>query len=226
MDSIYHRIDKVNKPTQLHQPLHGGRIGLRSIEFTIGWHNVGVGELFRTRIAGRDGSEAVFMNDKAGLYNFDSLRNMITKVRDLQLTVSKGSGLIDLKIPTGMVIKFAPNIDKMLGLDDTGWLSGRHTGDKPIDVTPIKSLYIHLDELDKEANMYNGSNHSPQSTLLEVVPIGEGQFGEHIVQHFPHPTFKQLERNILSLTPRILDSDGKEINNHDYPFKLTFVYRK
>ena len=81
---------------------------------------------------------------------------------------------------------------------------------------------MHLKELNRGDNFYNDTNNSVESTLLEVVSIGAGKFGTHVLHHYDKPTYKRLNDNTTTLTTHISDNNGKELSNK-FPIILNYV---
>ena len=219
MTKTYHRIE-VDKPTQLHRPI-SGQISLKSIEFTVGWYNITTGD----RLAVKKQEIIVPVPIPEGLYNFDAFKDYFNglKLKEVKLSVSETTGKLTIVPPEGSKLKFSRKIAAMLGIG-TAWIDGKLTGERPINFAPVKSLHVHLAELDKSTNFYDGKNVTFDSSLLEIVPIGDGKFGTHVVHHFDNPTWKALNYEILTLTPSVCDTAGTPIKNK-FAFVLNFVVK-
>ena len=84
---------------------------------------------------------------------------------------------------------------------------------KTLDMTVIKSLYIHLDQLNSSYNYLDGS----PSRVLAVIPIMNKQFGDIISVRFEHPEFKHLTHGTIpELKLEMKDVNNKIIDNHGY----------
>ncbi len=95
--------------------------------------------------------------------------------------------------------------NKNFGTDTT------HVGKRPVDFAPIKSIYIHLEQLNTSQNFANGA----PSTILAVVPIENKEFGDIVYVRFEYPEFKYLSNGaITELQIIIRDENGIKINNN------------
>jgi len=100
----------------------------------------------------------------------------------------------------------------LLGLDDGlhgVWLeSVIYIGDRAIDFAGIKTLQIHLEQLNTTGNYVDGD----PSTLLANVGLGRYTFGDTVTVRFEQPMFKHLRNGHVSeLMITIRDNGGKKI---------------
>jgi len=195
-------------------------VGLRSITFTVGWHNIEQGETFSWRIAG--GAEES-INIPPGLYWFDRLKNVLNLASPTHtLEVDKINGLITLRVEPGIEILLSDGLLKLLGLDDGlggVWLSaGEYTGDRPVNFGTRQELWVHLEEISTVENTVNGA----PSTLLAAIGVGNHSYGDIRTIRYECPEYKRLQcGHITEFKITIRDKTGKEISNHDLPIDAT-----
>ena len=222
MNKTYFRIEVSDttgdKPIQLHRPI-SGQIALKSIEFTVGWYNITAGDKFSVKKQETIAPALI----PAGLYNFEAFKNYFNglKLKETELSTSRTTGKLTIVPPERSKLKFSKKIADMLGIG-TDWIDGKVTGERPINFAPVKSLHVHLGELEKSTNFYGGKNTTFDSSLLEIVSIGDGKFGTHVVHNFNNPTWKALNGSVLTLTPSVCDTLGAPVKNK-FAFALNFV---
>ena len=180
------------------------RVGLKSFTYTLGWYNIN--------------DESIKINGgkpiqlPPGYYSFQQLVNVFERYK-ISLRVNKVNGKVILNTPRE--VKISKGLKDMLGFE---W-NRRFNINEPIesvktlDMTVIKSLYIHLDQLNSSYNYLDGS----PSRVLAVIPIMNKQFGEIISVRFEHPEFKHLKQGaITELKFEMKDVNHKTIDNHGY----------
>jgi len=186
-------------------------VGLRSIIYWVGWHNIRQEERLRWK-TDQDG-RIISKLLKPGLYSFNQLKEVLMEVGSgIVLEVDKTDGRITMAVPAGIQIQLSPGLKLLLGLDDEGWLdTGTYTGDRPVDFAIDSALHIHLDQVNTSKNMLDGA----PSTLIGVVPVPKHcQFGEAASFHFHHPEFRELQDGTVGeLKVRVTDSRRNLIEN-------------
>ena len=180
------------------------RVGLKSFTYTLGWYNIN--------------DESIKINGgkpfqiPPGYYSFQQLVNVFERNK-ISLRVNKVNGKVILNTPRE--VKISKGLKDMLGFE---W-NRRFNINEPIesvktlDMTVIKSLYIHLDQLNSSYNYLDGS----PSRVLAVIPIMNKQFGDIISVRFEHPEFKHLTHGTIpELKLEMKDVNNKIIDNHGY----------
>jgi hypothetical protein len=190
------------------------RIGLRSFSHYVGWYNTLAGETFEWwEVAGQTNTICI----TPGLYSLDALVNLLRmELVTCQLEVSTVNGIVKMTIPNGYECRLSAGLLSLLGLDDYGWLdAGIYVGDRPLDFSYPKALYIHLDQLSTTNNMVDGA----PSSLLAIIPMSLKGFGEVNTIYYSNPEFRLLQCGTIDeLKLRITDSYGQSIDNHGLPF--------
>jgi hypothetical protein len=230
---MYHYLTSVQKgdAVRLQQYIDNSegrlRVGLRAITYTVGWHNVktiGTAAWATNNTGGAGGP-----NDKAihvwpGLYSFKQVRELVTgEGGPVVFSLDKTDGVIKLVVDPGRSIQLPDELMSLLGLDDGlggRWLHGpdAYKGDRPVNFTPLKGLYIHLEQINTTGNIVDGA----PSTLLAVVDLREHEFGDIRTLRISRPEFKRLRSgavNEWNLTIR--DEAGNTVDNHNMPINLT-----
>jgi hypothetical protein len=196
-------------------------VGIKSISYWNGLYNVQPGEYIQFLYQATVDTNYI----DAGLYNFDKLQKLFASA-GAQLTVSKVNGLVKLKVPTGYQIIISGGITKLLGFTSlvSGWiLPGTYVGDKYIDLTPIKSLYIHLDQINTSNNFFDGS----PSTLIGVITVRNNAFGENTTIQYEHPAFRKLANGTVSeLSVHVRDRRNNKIDNTNLPIDIMLQFIK
>ena len=199
------------------------RVGLRSITYTIGWHNLKNQEVH----VRRGGTPHAIILITAGLYNFDQLK-AILEVEGLILTVSRFNGFVTLVVPDGLEVMFGNELSALIGLDDglhDHWLdSGQYHGDRPVSFAPIRALHIHLEQLDKHYNFADGRH----SSLLAIVGLQQQhKFGDIITMWVEHPLMVPLIGGPISeLKVEVRDDTGRILDNHNLPISVVLEISK
>ena len=201
------------------------RVGLRSITYCVGWFNIPSGESFSW---GNDGSLIQTAEVSPGLYSWAQLRDLLKQIHNgITLEVSRVNGLITLKVNHGWAIRLTDGILTLLGLDDglSGkWLTaGNYSGDRPVNFTPTKMLYLHLEQINTTSSIVDGA----PSSLLCMVGIKCHSFGDIHTVRFEHPEFKHLRAGTIhELEVKIRDDTGQILDNHDLSVSLVLEVRK
>ena len=209
--------DITTGPTYLQQPVDNRdgclRVGLRSITYTVGWFNVTKNE----QVVSSKGVRSVV---RPGLWTLQQLRlHLSSSFKDLILTPDETTGLLDVQPAQGNV-QFSEGLLQLLGFEQTHGLfqAGRsERGRRPVNFSPNRLLFIHLEQLNTTENALNGA----PSSLLAVVPVGGWAYGEIKTSVFPNPAFKSLRQGTLSeLELEIRDERGNRIDNHSLPVSV------
>ena len=204
----------------LQQPIDnrssGLSIGVSSVIYWVGYHNVSVDEY----ISIRRGEDLSKVPVAPGLYNCTQLGKIISDaVEGAEMKVSETDGLVALEIPSEYSVLLSPGLKSLIGLEDEGWFtSGKYVGDRVVDFVPFKAICIFLDELSTTENVVDGS----PAALLDVIPVGTEGFGRCVSQRFSSPAFKRLQHGIIgSLSLRIEGLGGEPIDNHSLPIIIS-----
>ena len=97
----------------------------------------------------------------------------------------------------------------------------------PLDFAIIKSLYVHLSDINESHNYHNGS----PTDLLAVIPIENKSCGDILTVRFEHPEFKRLKNGaITKLKLVVKDENNNIVDNNGLPMssvlekKMVFIY--
>jgi hypothetical protein len=208
-------------------PDDGMGVGLGSITYTVGWHNVDKEESFSWRRTVRGWLDSVLQSTEStpvvnnvdpGLLSFYFVKKIVEEKSGATLEVNETNGLIDLTVPDNLNVKFTAGILNLLGLDGDGWLdAGKYVGDRPVNFNPTKRLNVHLEQINTTNNSLDGA---PTNLLRSVAVVGD-KFGSTSTVNFPHPHMKRLESGTISeLKISIRDNIGTRIDNHDQPISV------
>ena len=93
------------------------------------------------------------------------------------------------------------------------WLdAGTFVGDRPVNFSSTKMLYLYLEQLNTTDNYVGGA----PSALLAMVGLGCHSFGDIDTVRVRRPDFKRLRRGTVSeLKVVIMDDTGRPLDNHD-----------
>lgn len=222
---MYHTLTNVQtgEPVTLQRPIdnHLGtlKVGLRSITYTVGWYNVGVGESFSWR---NSGDASGWQHQRVlvpGIWSFSHLQELLeSSITNVSLDASKTTGLITLTIPAGLEVQFTDGLSKALGLDDGQELdAGSYSGDRPVNFAMTRTLHVHLGQINTTHNTIDGA----PSTLLTVLGVEKHSFGDIATVDFAVPQYKRLSDGTLGeLKVTICDDKGKLIDNHNLPISV------
>ena len=229
---MFHTLSNVQRgeaiPLQQYIDNRDGRlsIGLRSITFAAGWHNIEKGEKFSWKSHPRRGdleSPEEYITIPPGLYGFDRLKEVLKGASSRPthtLTACGENGLITLTVAPGWAILLSDGLPALLGLDDGlggVWLdAGVYTGDRPVNFATQQMLWVHLEELNTSENIADGA----PSTLLACIGLGQHAFGDINTARMECPEFKRLRYGTISeLKVSIRDAHGK-LSNQDLPIHV------
>jgi len=206
------------------------RVGLRSVTYTVGWYNVGAGESISLRAAGDGRSTTIEV--PPGLYSLEILSKLFKDgvnagLEKIAISANMVNGLITLTIGTGWEILLTDGLLQLLGLEDGlggQWLdAGTYTGDRPVNFATMKTLRLHLEQLDTTHNAVDGG----PSTLLAVIGLGRHAFGDISTIRIEHPEFKHLCAGTVGELKVVLRGDnGKILDNHGLPISVTLEFQQ
>lgn len=200
---MYHTISDIDKTILLQQYINNRdgnkRVGLKSIRYSISWHNVHHGFIRKTgethqRIAN-------------GYYSFQQMADEFRK-GDIVLSVNEANGIVSLNTPTEL--KISKELRNMLGFEHKHKFEPNelHHGNTFADFAIHKSLYIHLEQVSTSHNYLDGK----PSTLLAVVPVENKEFGEIMTARFERPEYKRLVNDVITeLKLEIRDENNNKI---------------
>lgn len=205
-------------PTYLQMPVDNRdgslRVGLRSITYTVGWFNV-----TKKQVVSSKGVAKVV---HPGLWTLQQLRSHLSSTfKDLILTPDETTGLLQIDVrPAQGNVHFSEGLLQLLGFEQTHGLfkAGRaYSGQRPVNFSPNRLLFIHLEQLNTTDNTLNGA----PSSLLAVIAVEGWAYGEIKTSVFHNPAFKSLRQGTLSeLELEIKDDHGNRIDNHSLPVSV------
>ena len=182
-------ISDISNPVNLQQYIDNRdgfkRVGLKSYTYCWGWHNI------HNEVLQKDGESLVRI--PSGYYSFQQLAD-IFRSHKINMSVNETNRRVTLTTPSEL--KISKRLKTMLGLQIKGRFFPKQTyqGDRPLDFAVIKSLFVHLSEINSSYNYFNGSS----SDVLAVVPIENKSFGDIVTVRFEHPELKPLKTGALS----------------------------
>ena len=182
-------ISDISNPVNLQQYIDNRdgfkRVGLKSYTYCWGWHNI------HNEVLQKDGESLVRI--PSGYYSFQQLAD-IFRSHKINMSVNETNRRVTLTTPSEL--KISKRLKTMLGLQIKGRFFPKQTyqGDRPLDFAVIKSLFVHLSEINSSYNYFNGSS----SDVLAVVPIENKSFGDIVTVRFEHPGLKPLKTGALS----------------------------
>lgn len=206
----------------LQQPIDNRKgsleVAIRSFTFWIGWHNLKPGEF----VSWRKNGETNTLSLSQGLYSFDLLADTLSGAEaDLSLNVDHFSGRVNFTVPRDYEVLLSENLTSLLGLKK-GWMTGLNFAEGPINMTPEKALYVHLDQLSTSENVVDGA----PSTLLAVFPAPSDPFGTTRNWN-PRPEWKKLAAGTTGeLKIRVTDERQALLDNNGQPISVVLEIRE
>ena len=204
---MYHTISNINNTVNLQQYIDNRegnkQVGLKSFTYALGWYNVVDEYVQKTR------ERPHRIED--GYYSFQQIADIFSSL-NITLTVNENNGIASLT--TDNELKMSKGLKLMLGFGNKRKFEAQttHVGNKCLDFATVKSLYIHLEQLNTSQNYFNGT----PSTVLAVVPIENKEYGDIVSVRFEHPEYKYLSNGaITELEISVRDEHNHKINNHD-----------
>ena len=211
---MYHTISNINNTVNLQQYIDNRegnkRVGLKSFTYALGWYNV-VNEYVQ-----KTGERPHRIED--GYYSFQQIADILSTL-NITLTVNENNGIASLT--TDNELKMSKGLKLMLGFGNKRKFEANttHVGNKCLDFATVKSLYIHLEQLNTSQNYFNGA----PSTVLAVLPIENKEYGDIVSVRFEHPEFKYFSNGaITELEISVRDENGRKIDNHGLPMSAVF----
>ena len=134
------------------------------------------------------------------------------------MSVNETNGRVTLSTPNEL--KISKRLKSVLGFQVKGRFFPKQTYqvDRPLDFAVIKSLYVHLSEINESHNYHNGS----PGEVLAVISIENKSFGDIVTVRFEHPKFKCLKNGaITELKLDVKDENNTVVDNHGLP--MSFV---
>lgn len=205
---MHHTISNIDKTIDLQQYIDNRdgnkRVGLKCISYCVGWYNV-IGQYIQ-----KSGSTSYKIPD--GYYSFQQIADLFQSL-NITLLVNESNGIVSLT--TLEEVKISKRLKLLLGFDKRMFAGNEtHISNRTADMAVIKSLNIHLLQINTSQNYLDGA----PSTILSVVPIENKQFGDIISERFERPEYKCLMNGTISeLKLEIRDENNDKINNHNLP---------
>ena len=111
------------------------------------------------------------------------------------MSVNETNGRVTT-LSTPSELKISKRLKSVLGFQVKGRFFPKQTyqGDRPLDLAYMKSLYVHLSDINESHNYYNGS----QSNVLAVFPVENKSFSDIVTLRFEHPEFKRLKNGAIT----------------------------
>lgn len=158
---------------------------------------------------------------KKGYYNIEQFSRIFEKV-GCKLEVNKHNGKIKITGTESKNVEIPGQLLYLLGITsektETKILPPNESKEnlRLPQLSPL-SLYVYLDELDREYNLYNGK----PSSLLCIIPLHSNpKFGD-VVNIEPNSSFKRLAGlSINRFKFTIKDDNGHEITNPNIIIEL------
>ena len=211
-------ITNTKNPVTLDYPIEGNfKVALHEIFFRVKWTNISESRGNNWISAG---DEKFVIPD--GYYGFCELQKKLSEF-EIDLTLNSANLKLTITPPPslgrGRPFTIAKPLAKMLGFkNDT--FSGETEGDYPMDLAINSLLYVHLDELSTDKNLYDGKS----STILRVIPSGKAAYCDHEIKTFPDLQFKDLARgHHEKLNLRITDPSGNPVEYDDLHIVLEII---
>ena len=154
---------------------------------------------------------------KKGYYNIEHFIDLFEKV-GCKLEVDKNNGDVKIFETEGKAVTIPPELLALLGIKHDSAIPAKSAviAQHTPHLSPL-SLYVYLDELDREYNLFNGS----PSNLLAIIPLKNSpKFGD-IVNIEERSCFKKLAgTNINRLKFTMKDAEGQELTIPDVIIEL------
>ena len=182
-------ISDISNPVNLQQYIDNRdgfkRVGLKSLTYCLGWHNI------HNEVLQKD--DEFLVRIPSGYYSFQQLADIFRRHK-INMSVNETNGRVTLTTPSEL--KTSKRLKTMLGLQIKGRFFPKQTyqGDRPLDFAVIKSLLVHLSEINSSYNYFNGSPFD----VLTVIPIENKNFGDIVTVRFEHSELKPLKTGALS----------------------------
>ena len=159
----------------------------------------------------KDGESPVRI--QPGYYSFQQLADIFHSHK-ISMSVNETNGRVTLSTPSEL--KISKRLKSMLGFQVKGRFFPKQTyqGERPLDFAVIKSLYVHLSDINESHNYHNVF----PSDVLAVIPIENKSFGDIVTVRLEHPEFKRLTNGaITELKLVVKDENNTVVDNHGLP---------
>ena len=211
------------KPFALEESIKCSRkkIGIHSISVWVGWYNIDKPQTCQWKESNGDPTD--FTVDE-GLYSFKDLSQVLAaKVNDLIIEVNSLNGIMTMTIPPSIELLMTNSMLNLLGIEESGWLSGIYEGDRAVELSP-RNILIFLKQLSSSGNLFNNNQRIVSSELLGSIPVSDKRFGENYTVEYSKIRFKDIQEGTI----HNLDFDFKvewangtrKLNNHSQPISL------
>jgi len=203
------------------------RVCIRSINYTVGWFNVGPEDAFSWRPSGKTEIMGT-IPFPPGLYSFPRLINLFSEIGiNFTLRLNRVNCSAKMRVPTGWEVHLTDGLLVQLNFDndDNGWFAiGTYMSDRPVDLASPKAPYVHLEQLNTTGNFVNRAT----STLLTVVEISRNPaFGSTGTVRFETLELKRLSGGFVSeLKVTIRDHTGEVMDNNLQPISVVLEIQK
>ena len=227
--------------TRLSQPLDlkgSWEVGLAEIQYPHSWFNVSEGSLWAKMTIGGSGNvsseefdpgASVMINVKPGHYpTIDTLleyirgaKSMISHGSDFSLSHDDIDGRVTITIRAGMRVTLSVQLTTLLGFDKSEFTSGRHTGNRMVDVLQgFYSIYLYCPLV--EPRMVGDARVS----LLRIIPI-KGKQGKTLIKEFQPLHYVPLQqRQFQEIEIMLRDDTGKPIPFERGKVVVTLHFRR
>ena len=215
--------DKINLDYTIDNSCGRLKVALHEIFFKVNWFNIserqGNNLINREDLVGNPLTNLIIPD---GYYNFCKIReklsefDVIAKMNDANLKVT-------LTFSKLSKYYFAGGLASMLGFIKPGIKPEKHLflvtkkgqsfeGQYPIDLSRNSILYVHLDQLSTDENLYDGK----PSTVLRVLTSGSSAYCTYEVKSLSNLQFKKLTTgHFESLSLSIRDKEGRQVSCDD-----------
>ena len=223
-------INDFTKPVELENLVIDNRsgiktIGVRSVAMWVGYYNVVMPQRVLMRTHGRSDDD-ISVRIPPGLYSADELLETIKGDSEwLDLAVDRKSGRLTATITQeDKKVKFTEGLKQLLIFDRVSeWISAGVTRGR-IDMQPVKCLYLHCDQINRNETLFAAKKNARNSTVLEVIPIADKSWGGSTFYQYASPVEKKLEADVIShLKFSEKNSRGEDVDNHKLPIILNLV---
>ena len=173
-----------------------------------GWHNIQ-----------KQGESPVRI--QSGYYSFQQLAD-IFRSHKISMSVNENNGRVTLSTPSEL--RISKRLKSVLGFKVNGRFFPKKTyqGERPLDFAVIKSLYIHLSDINVLHNYQNGS----PSDVLAVIPIENKSFGDIVKVRFDHPEFKRLKNGAITELKLVVEGkNNSAVDSHGLPMSCVLEFR-
>ena len=225
---MYITIITQDRPIALDYPIDNEcgnlQVALHEIVYKVKWFNISEAKE-NNWIQVQDGQgytiKSVTIDD--GYYGFCALKEELSEA-GIELKLNNANLKITLTFKPEQPresYNFAGGLAKMLGFETNdqaihNFAVATHNrtfeGQNPIDLAINSLLYVHLNELNTNENLYDGR----PSTVLRVIPAGSSAYCVHEIKTFTNLQFKPLVHgHHEKLNLRITDQTGKRVRCDD-----------